>query len=260
MTEEERSRGVLQKGLTILRCLAEGSTSVTLADVSRCAGLDRSTTHRLLQVLVKDGMVHQDAETRSYRLHVGVLQLASTVIQNLNGSPNVSTYLEHLRNVTGESAGYHVRIDVHRVCLEEAESHQALRMTSRVGRLYPLCAGASGKAIVAFLPDQELQTVLATVPALGSWRGRVRELRDSLATTRRLGYAVSHEETTEGARAIAAPIWDFRGRVTGSINLTGPASRFLPPGDEPDISRLLLEAAEKISQEGGYAVPGKGQR
>ena len=97
-------------------------------------------------------------------------------------------------------------------------------MASGVGHSYPLFAGAAGKAILAFEPQEEQERVLAQPLRLVS-TGRAitaAKLRKELITIRAAGYAVSRSETVAGANALAAPVFGFRG-VIGSINIARAA-------------------------------------
>lgn len=253
MGEVKAARGVLQRGLLILHCLSKGSGDESVKSLSDQSGLDRATVHRLLQTLIQEGMVRQDPVTRRYGLHTGVLQLAGSLIHNLTRNPSVGGHLARLRDISGQSVGFHIRIDHQRLCTQEAESLAPLRMSSKVGVLYPLCSGAPGLAIIAFLDDEELERLLATPGALGPWEGRLEELRVELTRVRRAGYAISRGQVTPGACGIAAPVRDFRGQVSGAVNVAGSMATFLLDHEEEvKMARILMEASSTISRDSGY--------
>lgn len=247
-------KGVLQRGVLVLRSFVGAASTLSLAEVSEKTGLDKSTAHRLLQVLVDENFVYQDPATRRYQLHTGVLQLASAVLDELRLPPRSRRALTRLRDETGESAGLHVRSGNYRLCTEEVESRSPLRMASGVGNLYPLCAGAPGKVLVAYLDRDEYETVACEPDALGQWADAKEGLIAELASVRERGWAVSEEETTKGARAVSAPVRDYRGRVIAAINVAGPAERLTRERLDEVIDAVQREAAE-LSRDMGWTNP-----
>jgi DNA-binding IclR family transcriptional regulator len=227
---------------------------MSLVEVSEKAGLDKSTTHRMLQVLVDEGYVYQDPSTHRYQLHTGVLQLASAVLEGLRLPARSRSALTGLRDEIGESVGLHVRSGNYRLCAEEIESRSPLRMASGVGNLYPLCAGAAGKVLVAYLDVGERVRVLRVPEALGPWVGATDKLEAELSVIRERGWAVSEEETTKSARAVSAPIWDFRGRVAAAINVAGPTVRLTSERLE-EIVAAVRQAAAELSRDMGWTGP-----
>jgi DNA-binding IclR family transcriptional regulator len=101
-------------------------------------------------------------------------------------------------------------------------------MASGVGASYVLGIGASGKAMLAHLPDETVEQVVASkeFQATSSIGKTVAAVQKALATIRRDGYAISMGETVSGAAAIALPIVDARGYARASLNITGPETRW----------------------------------
>ncbi len=101
-----------------------------------------------------------DQETRRYSLGPAVMQLAGAILERDNLLEVVVPALERLQRASGETARLLWLVDWQRVCLADRVSHQSIRMSSGIGRAYPLHAGASGKTLLASLPERERNAYL----------------------------------------------------------------------------------------------------
>ena len=132
--------------------------------------------------------------------------------------------------MAGETICLNVRDGSWRMPLFQVESEQALRYSVKIGKRYPLTAGAASKVLLAFLPKIELARVCLDLEAgwnrlTASAPKNLRELERSLPDVAACGYAVSHGETVPEAVGIATPIFDNVGRVVASIGIYGPEFR-----------------------------------
>jgi IclR family transcriptional regulator, acetate operon repressor len=127
-------------------------------------------------------------------------------------------------------------------------------MSVALGRRFPLHAGSSSKAFLAFLPTDEQDRYLAERPLDPLTDQTITDvgiLRAELATIRERGYAVSYGERQAGAGSIAAPLLDHRGQPVAAISVCGPLERFSDEVDE--ISSLLLRTAQELSHQLGHS-------
>jgi DNA-binding IclR family transcriptional regulator len=135
------------------------------------------------------------------------------------------------------------------VCLERVESSMALRLSIEPGREVPLHAGASQKVLLAFLPDDEREAILAR-PLEKVCRATITEpafLREHLDGIRNRGWAISFEENNLGVWGVALPILDPGGRSVASIGLAGPTARFRRHELATSVRELRLAALEVAS-------------
>jgi DNA-binding IclR family transcriptional regulator len=176
------------------------------------------------------------------------MSLASVIIQRDDIVSIAQPALERLRTETGETVAIHWLVGEHRVCLVELASPHPIRMASGVGKSYPLYAGASGKAILAWLPPERVSRVIEEAleeKSLSAAQARV--LTAQLEEIRKKGFATSVGETVQGAAAIAAAILDSSHTVIGSINITGPANRFNDERRKQTAKPLVAVAARIMS-------------
>lgn len=242
----------LQKGLRIIEALCAANRPLGVTELSEALGYTKSTVHRLLQTLRITGWVVRRESTRDYSLslrlwEIGIRQHAALDLPRVaNG---------HAWEIARESEetvhiGVLERGEV--VFLETIETPKPVRAyVPRDGRA-PAHAVATGKIILAFLPEREWTIAMDTLAAFTSRTiTNAQALKENLGKARRLGYAVNRGEWQEGVHGVAAPI--FAGtecRVVGSIGLTGPEWRF-GTGAMQGFARLVKEAAQRISEELG---------
>jgi DNA-binding IclR family transcriptional regulator len=216
---------------------------MSAAQVAGVTGLSSATAHRILKTLQSQSYLEQDPQTRTYSLGVGVLQLASNIADCHDEVKLLARALTQIRDVTGETINLH-----RRVCIAEEVSRQPVRVTSGVGRSYPLNAGAASKAIMSLLPDDEIERILDLENTSSDARPLSRQgfLR-AIAQTRERGYASSRGETVPGAAAVAVPVRRADPLSPGAINLTGPRNRWTPQLVEEALP-MMQDAARQIME------------
>lgn len=246
---------VVGKAGAILRAFTRQEPELTLVQVSNRVGLPKATTHRLLLALMREEFIYQDPTTRRYRIGLGLVQIAAHVLHHDDLAARAAVHLRRLQATCGENVSLQLRVGNERLCVYEVESQHALRMTSGIGRVRPLCAGAAGKAILAYLPEAEQDAVLtayaATLP-VSKRTARIAAVREDLVQTRARSYGTSQGENTLGATALATPVFDA-GRVVGAVNISGPESRWTLEAMLLVIEPLLY-AAGAISTIAGLPV------
>lgn len=233
----------------IIDSFSASRPSWTLTELSEHLDLPKSTLHRFLSSLAAHGILRQDEESKrwqlGYRLFVwGSLAERSTALRDI-----ARPVMRDLVVQTGETAlltAYHAE-EV--VCVEKVESSHSVRLALDVGSRRPPHAGASSKVLMAYLPDQEIDSIIRDhrLPKLcvNTITDR-KELEAELARVREQGYAQSVEETDVGAWGVATPIRDWDGQVVAAIGVAGPNSRF---GEElaEEYVFCCKEAARRIS-------------
>ncbi|MDW5375977.1 IclR family transcriptional regulator C-terminal domain-containing protein [Halomonas sp. HP20-15] len=247
----------LVRGLNILEGLAAAPGGLGLSDIAQIVGLAPSTTHRLLQALHKQGYIMQDAELGLWKIGVKTFQVGNTFLEARDFVATARPYLRRLTQDSGETANLAIRDDGMAVFLAQSESPQMMRMITRLGSRAPLHASGVGKALLAWLPEREVERILQS-------RGlnRVTEntldtparLRESLAAIRRQGYACDREEHAIGLNCVAASLHDQDGLPLAAISVSGPVAR-IPEARLVELGGLVSRAAREISEQLGGYVP-----
>jgi DNA-binding IclR family transcriptional regulator len=229
--------------------LFRGGRPVRVLEASAELGIGRSTAHRLLATLEHRGFVRQEPRTRAYLVGDGLIDLGRSVVRETQLEALAQPELQALAARIGESAHLAVLRGAQVAYVACVESAQILRTGSHVGTMFPAHATASGKAILAELPDAAVRRLYAAETIARLRRNTVHswsDLRAALDDVRRLGYATNFEETEGGVNAVAVAIKDASGHVHGAITVTGPSSRFRRTLMKP-CARDCRRVAERIA-------------
>jgi IclR family acetate operon transcriptional repressor len=220
-------------------------------EIAKGIGMSPSTVHRLLGLLEEEGLVRQDEPGGGYLVGAELLRLA----WNASGTHPVRTAaLPHMRDLVeagGETAtlGLYDPVRQQTWVAAVVESDEPFRYVSTLHEWRDLHTGASGRAIMAFLPERERRDVAERTklaPATEYTITSAAELEGVLAAVRERGYAVSREERRLGGVGIAAPVFGPGSQVVAEVGLSVPTQRFTP-ADEPRLAKLVLDCAARIT-------------
>lgn len=250
---ETGATGAADRVLAVLCAFSRETPALGVTEIAERLDLTKSTVHRLLQVLLARGLVTQDPTHRHYTLGYRVLALAQAVPGEATLRQICRPHMQWLQATTEETIDLFVVAGDVRICLDEIESPQMLRMTAGLGRTFPLGRGAAGKALLLYEPENGplWRRVTALMPA-----ERVEWLRAELAVTRERGYARSAGETEPGSASIALPIRLPDGGVAAALSVAGPATR-MTDESVAQHATALREAVSHIERDlSGAYVPG----
>lgn len=253
---------VVDRVVDILETLLSLGPELGVSEISRALGLKKATAHRLLASLRRRNMVAQDPVTRRYRLGGKLWELGSVATSQVDWAARVKPFLEQLTQEAGETSHLAVLNDGQVLYVEKVESSRSLRMPSQVGRRLPFHCTGVGKALVAFLPDDVLDGLIARRGLARMTLNTITDparLRAELARTRERGYAIDSEEIEEGLVCIAAPVRDHTAHVVAAISIAGPSSR-LRIADAERHAPLVMRAADAISAALGWPAEGEAGR
>ncbi len=225
-----------------------------VSELARRLGLGKSAVHRLLTTLAQERFVERNPTTGRYRLGIRLYELGAIVSSHLDLHEAVSPHLDELRNATGETVHVAILDEDEVVYVERRESPHTLRLFSRVGHRNRAHCSSTGKVLLAYLPPDELDRVLALRPLDRKTPFTITNpglLRQELERVRRRGYARNVNESEMGVVSVAAPIRDATGRVVAAVSTAGPELR-LARDDMRQVTAETLAAAEKISARLGY--------
>jgi len=239
----------VERALDVLSAFSPGGDGLSVADLLKRVGLSRPTVYRLLHTLEKKGFVVSEGEPQRFRLGPGVARLAHVWSSSLDLATVARPVMQEAWTTTSETVALFVPRGEMRLCVAEMQSPQALSYRRGVGYSERLVRGASGRAILAFTPlaPGQLEAYAAGTNADIGW------LRDQLAVARERGYAMGHNELIQGAYAVAAPFFDGRGHVAGSLGVFGPDVR-LTESRVHEFGHYLRSLAGRLSETlGGLA-------
>jgi DNA-binding IclR family transcriptional regulator len=250
----------LERGLRVIEATAAIGSAATLSEIARKTGLPRSTTHHILRALVEFGYLAQDGGARSYRLGPKLFRLTGSSWTKEQLAEISMPLLERLSRRTEEGTSLAVLRDGAVTIVAKRESEGPVRVVQEVGAHRPIHCTAVGKALAAWLPDSELEGIIARTsfePMTARTVTTPSAFRRELAHIRASGFAIDNEEHIQGIRCIAAPVRDHTGAVCASLCVVGPKSR-LPQRRLAEIRRPLAAAAADLSALLGYGPDRRG--
>lgn len=233
-----------QKIVCVLNCFTEQQPELTLMEIQRMLGIHKSTLYRLLVNLESCGMIGQDSTTGRYRLGIKFLQYAKISVAGMSLVEVARPKAKALAEATQETVIINVVQDDETVCIEKIESPQPLKLYVDLGRSTPLLAGASAKALAAYLPIDRIRAIYQKTGNSGI---SFEALCDQLAEIRRTGVAHSVAEHDHGIFGIACPIRNGNNEVIADIAILGPAFR-LSPEKTIEYTELCKQCAREISR------------
>lgn len=233
----------VDRALDILQAFQPGDRQLGAGELLKRVTLSRPTLYRLLRTLEQRGFVIASGEPQRFSLGPAVAQLAHVWTSGLDLPELAQPMMRQLWEETGETVALMVHDGPTRVCVAELPSPQPLSFRRGVGHSERVVLGASGRAILAFVPDAA--AYLQDMP-----EGQREAYQQALARIRAEGYAVSREELIKGAVAIAVPVFLAGGRVVGSLAVYGPSVRIAEEQIE-HIARLLIRQSQRISLKAG---------
>jgi len=246
--------GTVARTLAVLTVMAERGGSVGVTDVATALGLPMSTSHRLLDLLRGAGFVERDAAQRRYRLGLEFLRVASLVRQHTSFAELCQPALERITGQTGETSVFCEYLpDGHTATYAaKSDSPHSLRYRIELFEPLPVECGASGRAILAFLPEQ-IRSGVCAAPRPSPFSGK-RATSGGLVTqledVRRKGFALSSGEKLPDSIGIAVPLRVADERPVGSLMLTIPKSRYVKSKLKAYVA-LLTKEARTLSRAGG---------
>jgi DNA-binding IclR family transcriptional regulator len=251
----------LRRSLEILDALAAAPTrrGLSHATLARQLGFQRSTLYRYLATLEAVGLVESDAATHRYRLGPRLLVLGAAALGERGFPRFAKGFVNELAASTGETAHAAVYDAGYSVTVEIADGAGPVGPRIAIGARRRAHCSASGKIFLAYQPATLLEEYLrgpleARTPATIT---EPAELRRHLDEVRRRGFAADRAEYVHGVCCVAAPVFDFRGHVAGSLSISVAKAGF----DRTTLAALvepLLRTTRRFSHELGHAPPHRG--
>ena len=247
----------LERALNILEVMAKEGAPITVTELSEKVGLKISTVHRLLTTFTHRGYVEQDPDDNKYRLGLKLLEIGNAVLYFADIRIVARPYLEELVDRCNETANLAILDDGEVVYIDQVESKNLVivKMLAQAGNRGHIHCTASGKAMLAFLPEEKINEILAKIEMPKFTNETItdpEQLKKELARIYQDGYALDWGEREEHVRCVAAPIFNHEGKVIAGISVSGPSTRITTYYMKNELVDIVKEIAHKISHKMGY--------
>jgi IclR family transcriptional regulator, pca regulon regulatory protein len=242
----------LARGLAVIKAFTEQRRKLTIAQISQRTGIPRAAVRRCLYTLQRMGYV--DADTHTFALRPKILALGHAYLSSTPLAVSAQPVLDRVRSAVNESCSLAILDGDEILYLARSAASRIMTVTLNIGSRLPAYCTAMGRALLAHLPERELDAYLSRVelrPYVDRTVTSREKLRELLETSRKAGYALVDQELEIGLRSIAVPVRGASGSVVAAINVSVHAAhatvrqmetRFLPhlraAGD--DLGSLLV--------------------
>ncbi|KKX27658.1 IclR family transcriptional regulator [Rhizobium sp. LC145] len=240
----------VERALQLLAIVGRGAdTGVTLGDVVASSGLNKPTARRLLMALMRSRLVEQDEMTRRYYLG-GELYVLGMLASRRHGLLEMAgESLRRLSAVTADTSFVSMRRDDYAVCLHREEGTYPVRTHALLtGDQNPLGVGAGSLAMLAALPDAEVEVVIERshdIVAKQYPGYSPAIIREDVARTREAGYAINPGRVVANSWGIGMAILLPDGRLAGALSIAAIDSR-MGPARQVELADLLRVEVDRI--------------
>lgn len=247
----------LERTFSILGILAHEPNGITLAEISDRVGLPRSTTFRLLAVLLQHEFARKSADTNLYRLGPGFIELSSHYLNNLELKTESASYMNELASTVGTIVFLARRQGNRIVYIDKQDKFSSLRKYAIIGQQKPLYCTSLGKALLLDMEDEEIRILHNSEKFIKfgpNTHPCVDELIEDIHICRKRGWTRDDEEAEVGMNCVAAPIRDYRGQIISAISTSWILANRQDLKPEK-VAVNVIKAADGISQAMGFIKP-----
>jgi DNA-binding IclR family transcriptional regulator len=244
----------VEQAAQILLCLAKGATlKMRLTDICQRVGIHKSKGYSILNTLRHFSFVEKDPQTKTYSLGPALIFLSGRVLDTIYNQHTVAPFLESLAKETKSTAFFGLIVDKHLFVLAKHEADSGVNITIRLGYRFPLTYSSHGKAIVAFLPKEEREKILASEKLWfygDTSRVNMEGLREELVRCRQVGFAQDLGKLDPRYHSVAAPVFGHNGKLVASIFVVGVFDESLID----QYGHKVAECAKRVSYTFGADV------
>lgn len=239
----------IERALAVLEFLARSKSGFSTSEISRRLGLPKSSTYLIVETLESRGFLQKNRQTGRYHFGLKLISLSRHAIENLDLRDEARPFLRSLMQQTQLIAHMAVLDGTEAMIVEKVEAPGTGRQTSFVGRRLDVHSTAVGKALVAYVSDDELEMIakLKGFPKRNdNTITSLMALKRELAQVRALGYSLDNEEDEIGARCVGAPVFDANSSLVAAISVAGSVAH-IPDERIQDLANLVKLTAAQLS-------------
>jgi IclR family KDG regulon transcriptional repressor len=253
LSEQNKTYGNVHNCLNVLLLFLKAE-EMTLAELSKASGLNKSYLLKLLYTLKEADFLAQDEQTGRYRLGISCFRLGIAYEERLEIRKIVRPHLEHLSRLTNELVHLGVSNSGLVVLLERINKREpSMNLQFHLSLTSPLYTTGLGKVLLAFSEQDVIEDYLSNHELKPYTPHTVVDpemLRAQLNQIREQGYCLSYETFESGVSCIAAPIFSKTGAIAAAVSVCAPTIRIM--AKEEEIRKQVINTSQKISEDLGY--------
>lgn len=243
-----------EKVVWLLKRLGEPPFELGVSELAEEMGYDRSGIYKILRNLVDGGLIVQSNSTKKYSVGPALYRLGFVYSERKGIWEIASPVLKAISKITEETVSIGIREGDEAIMAHKLESPHVIRLEDKVGRKYPLNAGAIGKLLAAYHDEERVKKILETSILEKKTETTIVDVEELLMEyeiIRKNGYATSNAENRAGSYGISAPIYSKDGVVRACLCIAGQKYRFTDRKIKSWIN-LVVDGANEISHRLGY--------
>lgn len=253
MGKERYLNTSLAKALRVLDLFNGVENGLSLSEIAQRLGLRPGSIYPIVYTLSKFGYLERDAETKKYALGLRILVLANQILSSLDIREKAKPILKRLARDLEVNVHLAVLYEGEVLYLDREEASPSVIIPSVIGRRVPPHCTALGKVLLAHNPEAvEKLLGKGSLPAFTpNTITNPDFLRQELKRVWEQGYSVDWEEFHQGNICVAAPVYNYRGKVVAAISLSFPKARLT---HEPlnHFVQAVVQGARELSASLGY--------
>ena len=244
----------LDRAVEVLKVVS-GASGLSLTEIAETSDQSASTCYRILTTLKQHRIVEFDEVNQHWHVGLEAFRIGMSFLGRTRLAEQSRAIMQRIMNETGETANLAILDHSEVIFISQIETHQPIRAFFRPGTRGPGHASGIGKAIMAFLPEEQAKQLIADF--LPRYTDQTLTTRAAfmaeLAAIRQRGFSIDNEERTLGMRCIAAPIFNAYGEAIAGVSLSGPSVRVQPEFDAR-FGALIRQAGDEITRATGGVV------
>ncbi|WP_419656191.1 transcriptional regulator, IclR family [Desulfosarcina variabilis str. Montpellier] len=245
----------LNRGFKLLSIVCKSTTPLSLSELSKQSNLSISTIQRLTYTLQQMDLIDRDHQTKKFKIGPEMITLSFTVIDNLALKKVAFPYMQELNDQINEVVSLAVFSGTQIILIDSIETQQILNVSTSGGVSIPVHATASGKAMLAYIPDDKADFLLSklsfekftenTITSIQAFKAQLQKVREN-------GFAWSIEESNYGLNTVAAPIRRNDGDVLAALLVLVPTVRVSEAKLINEYGPQVAKMAKRISFDMGF--------
>ncbi|WP_426302352.1 IclR family transcriptional regulator [Arthrobacter sp. R-11] len=253
---DTRGASVIVNAIAVLRCFTTEEPMLGVTEIANRIGMHKSTVSRILATFEQENLVERDADTRRFRLGLGMIALAGPLLADLEERRVAYPVLRELTERTGETSALMVWNGAESMCVEQIASRHQVKHLAPLGARYNEALSSSVQVFLAAEPEDRVRKLLQggdiVLPGLDESSLEAYQLRLQDAAKR--GWAVNYGETSIEEVGVASPVYDHRGNIVAAVLI--PAPKFRVSQDTlASLGEACVEAARKVTTRLGGRAP-----
>lgn len=245
---DTKGASVIVNAIAVLRIFTADEPLLGVTEIANRVGLHKSTVSRILATFEQERLVERDAETRRFRLGLGLIAVAGPLLAELEERRVAYPVLRELTEQTGETSALMVWNGAESMCVEQIASHHQIKHTTPLGARYNDAMSASVQVFLAAESAERVRTLLlggaVSYPGLDgdSLEAYLIRLKEDAAR----GWAINYGESSMDEVGVASPVHDHRGDVVAAVLI--PAPRFRVSQERlQGLGEACAAAARKVT-------------